>query len=299
MFLTRVLVPFLVFCLSCPTPVGSFKLFANLLGGDGDGKDPREHPACRMVENMERACLEGEGEVCQASMNPRTIVIGDVHGSATGLLDVLHGANITSAPDVCEWTEQGAGGTILVQIGDIVDRGDQAIEAWRCLGALQASAPEGSKVVRLLGNHELWWLQGLYHMRHTEADTIEVLEEIVLDLKAGIIDGRQHAAFVLPMGEVDILFIHAGIRPKMMDHLGKKLGNSSATAIAMHMNLKLQEHTAQCPGFGRRCPYDDEIFEAGPDRGGRGIGGPFWTDFSVLEEVLSCHSLSIEILLTN
>ena len=30
------------------------------------------------------------------------------------------------------------------------------------------------------------------------------------------------------------------------------------------------------------CSFADPLFEAGPDRGGSDIGGPFWTDFSVL-----------------
>jgi hypothetical protein len=28
----------------------------------------------------------------------------------------------------------------------------------------------------------------------------------------------------------------------------------------------------------------EELFEAGPERGGRHIGGPFWTDFKVLQK---------------
>ena len=277
--------------------VGSFRLLSGLFDG-GESLNPKEFSACKMANNIRQQHLMndtggGDDETsCHATTNPRVIVVGDVHGSAIGLLDILYGANITSAPNVCEWIEQGPGGTILVQIGDIVDREDQAIEAWRCLEALQSSSPKGSRVVRILGNHELWWLQGLYHMRHPKADTREVVEEIVLDLKAGILDGRQQAAFVLSLGDVDILFIHAGLRPEMLEYLQTKLGNSSAPAIAEHMNSILQEHTRGCPGFGRRCPYDDEIFQAGPDRGGDGIGGPFWTDFSVLERAEMSGSLA-------
>ena len=56
-------------------------------------------------------------------------------------------------------------------MGDIVDRGPLATEAYACLQHLQATAPAGCKVVRLLGNHELWWLEGAVHMRNEEADT--------------------------------------------------------------------------------------------------------------------------------
>lgn len=34
----------------------------------------------------------------------------------------------------------------------------------------------------------------------------------------------------------------------------------------------------------------EEIFEAGPERGGNHIGGPFWTDFRVLQHEFESHS---------
>lgn len=35
----------------------------------------------------------------------------------------------------------------------VCDRGPGATEAWVCLEALQRTAPEGSDVIRLVGNH--------------------------------------------------------------------------------------------------------------------------------------------------
>ena len=227
----------------------------------------------------------GANQCPNIALAPRVVVIGDVHGAASGLYEVMYAAGITISANVCEWNQdQGRDGTVFVQIGDIVDREDDAIGAWRCLNHLQDTAPVGSKVVRILGNHEVWWLQGAYHMRHPEADTVEVVQEIVLDLKQAILEDRQHAAYVHTVGEMSILFIHAGLRPEMMSYLQQKLSNSSADAIADHMNSVLVEHTFRCPGFGKRCAFDDEIFEAGPDRGGKSIGGPFWTDMSIIEQ---------------
>ena len=114
-------------------------------------------PACKILSTGKDSCDTADG-VCQLS-SPRIVVIGDVHGSANGLLEVLYQAEITVDDKSCFWKDQSVEGTILVQIGDIVDRGDQALEAWLCLNSLQSSPPEGSKVVRILGNHELWWLQ--------------------------------------------------------------------------------------------------------------------------------------------
>jgi len=58
------------------------------------------------------------------------IVIGDIHGSYDGLREVLFQANVTSSADLdttCEWQEQPETGTVVLQIGDMVDRGPGAV----------------------------------------------------------------------------------------------------------------------------------------------------------------------------
>lgn len=97
----------------------------------------------------------------------RIVTIGDVHGSLLGLQEDLFFANVTTSLDSCEWRPEAVD-TVVVQVGDIVDRGSQAIEAWRCLNKLQDSnVPDGSSIVRLVGNHELWWLEGHFHQKHS------------------------------------------------------------------------------------------------------------------------------------
>jgi hypothetical protein len=86
------------------------------------------------------------------STEPRIVAIGDVHGSLDGLRTDLFHANITMFKDKCEWKNQQVG-TLLVQVGDIVDRGQNTLEAWLCLDHLQKTAHIfNSKVVRLIGS---------------------------------------------------------------------------------------------------------------------------------------------------
>ena len=101
-----------------------------------------DSPACSMFNS----CVENS-----CGFRQRTVVIGDVHGTAFGLFELLYEANITSSIEHCEWKNQPAEGTLLVQVGDIVDRGHQAFQAWVCLEHLQSTAPAGSSVVRLIG----------------------------------------------------------------------------------------------------------------------------------------------------
>lgn len=113
--------------------------------------------------------------------NQRIITIGDVHGSLSGMLSVLHAANATVSPTSCEWRDD-ATNTLIVQVGDIVDRGPQALEAWQCLDKLQKEAlsdPQNSNnknngVIRLIGNHDLWWLEGHFHHRNVTAEYVSL-----------------------------------------------------------------------------------------------------------------------------
>ena len=126
-------------------------------------------PACRMQQTAATASLLSSAKIMNINgdidppkdelmkQEKRIIVIGDVHGSNQGLKEILYASNITSTlhGDVCEWRPQGPEGTLVIQVGDIVDRGGEATEAWQCLDDLQVSAPQGSSIIRLVGNHEV------------------------------------------------------------------------------------------------------------------------------------------------
>lgn len=97
------------------------------------------------------------------SSDPRIIAIGDLHGMFASFKKILQQAGISSADDPCVWSKPSspsARPTVLVQLGDLVDRGVESLECLRCLESLQKTVPAGSKVVRLIGNHDIWWMEG-------------------------------------------------------------------------------------------------------------------------------------------
>ena len=120
----------------------------------------KESPACILKSRREQCRAADTPSAAKTSTREaddyderRIIAIGDVHGSYSGLLDNLYGANITVAKDICQWKPQAGKGTVLIQMGDIVDRGPEAPEAWNCLRSLQKEANSyNSKVVRLFGS---------------------------------------------------------------------------------------------------------------------------------------------------
>lgn len=83
----------------------------------------------------------------------RIIAIADIHGSYIGLLDILFSSQISSCETCCDWDGPMGSNNLLVQLGDIVDRGPQAQDAFDCLRQLQSTASiVNSKLVRLIGS---------------------------------------------------------------------------------------------------------------------------------------------------
>ncbi len=89
----------------------------------------------------------------------RIVAIGDVHGAADAFVSILTTAGLIDA------NKQWIGGrTILVQTGDVTDRGAGTRAALDLLMSLEKQAAKaGGRVHALLGNHEVMNLTG--HMR--------------------------------------------------------------------------------------------------------------------------------------
>jgi calcineurin-like phosphoesterase family protein len=87
---------------------------------------------------------------------PRIIAVGDLHGDYSAWMDIAHAAGLVDAGN--HWA---AGKTVLVQLGDITDRGPDSLKIVRHLQQLQAEAPRaGGQVFVILGNHEAMNLLG-------------------------------------------------------------------------------------------------------------------------------------------
>ena len=80
----------------------------------------------------------------------RIVAVGDLHGDFAAWRDIAGAAGVVGSRG--QWT---GGRTILVQVGDVVDRGPDSLKIIRDLMRLQKEAPkQGGRVVVLVGNHE-------------------------------------------------------------------------------------------------------------------------------------------------
>jgi hypothetical protein len=106
-----------------------------------------------------------------AGAQPRRIIaVGDLHGDYGAWLDIARAAGLINPGG--RWA---AGSTILVQLGDIVDREPDSLRIIRSLQQLQKEAPRsGGKVIVVLGNHEAMNLLGDF--RYTTAGEFAAFE---------------------------------------------------------------------------------------------------------------------------
>ena len=87
----------------------------------------------------------------------RVVALGDVHGDYRALCAALVAAGLLDV-ETGGWC---GGDTVLVQLGDILDRGDSESECWELMQRLKEEArASGGGVVCLIGNHEVMNVAG-------------------------------------------------------------------------------------------------------------------------------------------
>ena len=208
------------------------------------------------------------------SKSPRHIVVGDVHGEHDGFKEILGQAGLIDLAG--NWTGKY---TVLVQTGDVIDRGPHSVEAVRLLRTLQeqAAAARG-KVVRLCGNHELMLLQGNWRYANFEdpAGMAGQLREEILAGKvlASYTDGAR-------------LYTHAGLRTKVRQDVEE--GSTRRNGLK---KLSDRLNRIFVDSLKRGDLETHPIFHVDSRRGGsHEIGGIFWGDYSRITESENAYDI--------
>ena len=88
----------------------------------------------------------------------RIVAVGDLHGDYAAWIDIARDARLIDAKN--KWI---GGRSVLVQTGDITDRGPDSLKIIRHLQKLDGEAKRaGGRVIVLLGNHEAMQVTGDY-----------------------------------------------------------------------------------------------------------------------------------------
>jgi hypothetical protein len=201
------------------------------------------------------------------SLNTRVIAVGDVHGEYDVLQRILLHAKLADSSG--HWT---GGNAILVQTGDVIDRGPKSLESVDLIRSLQEQAiRSGGKVVRLLGNHELMLLQD----NHSYAN-FERPEELAEAIKKEIADKKVQAAWT----DGKRLFSHAGVRTRLREWFE---GGKTSPGSGQFPPERLRRiANAANDGLVQAVVSDDykgpHFYIDGTRGGGDPFGGIFWGD---------------------
>ena len=165
---------------------------------------------------------------------------------------------------------------VLVQTGDVIDRGPHSVEAVQFLRQLQIQASAaGGRVVRLCGNHELVLLQGSLHLcKGSIADPAELRRQ----LREEILAGTLQAAYT----DGTRLYTHAGLRTRIRYEVERGAPPSSERRKLKHLADRLNQIFVDA--IKSKDLKKHPIFNVDEGRGGHhDVGGIFWGSESLLE----------------
>lgn len=176
----------------------------------------------------------------RASVHRRVLSIGDLHGDFAQTSGILRSLGLMN--EAGGWS---GGRDVLIQTGDIADRGHQEFDVYRALFRLQDEAPaSGGEVIMLLGNHELMNLQGDFTYASSKAGSAS--EDRLANRSdafgpAGWLGKRlrQRAQVVARIGEEygfshPVLYAHAGILPEVAASLDVQSNDSETHQGGQH-----------------------------------------------------------------
>ncbi len=223
------------------------------------------------------------------------IAIGDIHGDLPRLKAILSHAGLINEKD--KWIGKDS---MLIQLGDTIDRTPSEVPpfaAFRFLQNLQKQAAhcDNSKVIRLLGNHELMLLEGLYWFTLKDlgykAKTKLVIDQLAEEISQEVLEGKITGAW----SHNDILFLHGGLRTKVRNIILNFLHENNMALIGsdsmLATNLKIAINTLLKKALTNK-DFSNSIFWVSKYRGGKNeVGGVFWCDFFELTSSLGSYKI--------
>ncbi|ORX65141.1 Metallo-dependent phosphatase, partial [Anaeromyces robustus] len=211
----------------------------------------------------------------------RTIAIGDVHGDFNKFERVLRHAKLIDEND--DWIGTDS---ILVQVGDLTDRGPDFKQIIDLLIKLRAQAKEkGGIVYMMLGNHELYDMQAGYFM--LAKSDIDAFGGLAAREKAISMEGEYGKLLRTDMNVTlvvdDTLFVHGGLTYEFavrgIDEINKHAHEILTNAPAFDDILNNYYRKGQTHPL-----YTDPLFDM--------TNGPLWSKYYInTPEEESCPEL--------
>ena len=232
-------------------------------------------------------------ERCKCEFEGRDIfAFGDVHGELDGFKKNLRKSGVTDENG--HWVKGNT--AIVIQMGDVIDRGPKSLEAENYLDQLQTEAfANGGIVIKLIGNHELLILQKNYLYSVCSGMTLdqckELREKIIEDIKAN--------KLLLAWSDGTRLYTHAKARTAIRGCLVKEIleerkKEKALTAPSSEPEPKEEIFFEDLENYANILlkkavdanDFSHRVFDIGKSRGGNAlIGGLLWEDDSSFESL--------------
>ncbi|HDZ40289.1 MAG TPA: hypothetical protein ENH59_01215 [Bacteroidetes bacterium] len=185
---------------------------------------------------------------------PRTFVMGDIHGQYKRMIEMLISGGVIDNDLNWSW-----GDGHLVFIGDILDRGENVMEAlWLIYKLEKQAVSHNGKVHLLLGNHEAMILKN--DIRYISNKYYSLTSNLGLSYHDLFSENTVLGEWLRTKNVVEVIgntmFIHAGISSELLS-----------------MGLSLEEINS---GFRHLLNVDDEAGYTNMDRFMIGRYGPVW-----------------------
>ncbi|KAK9762090.1 hypothetical protein K7432_012501 [Basidiobolus ranarum] len=167
-----------------------------------------------LVSNPDNSDAKSSAILEPSIVHKRVVAIGDLHGDFESALKVLQLAKLVDAEG--SWI---GGDDILVQTGDIVDRGPDTLRLYQYFFKLSSDAANrGGQVINLLGNHEIMNFAGDYRYVHPADDLGSSKEPRLSAFNTEGILGSHLLRWNITTIVSDTVFSHADLHPRWAKH---------------------------------------------------------------------------------
>lgn len=153
----------------------------------------------------------------------RLVAIGDIHGDVQAFRKILQVAGLYDESKG-GWT---GGDATLVQIGDVLDRGDDELACLELIRRLKTEASlSGGRVVTMLGNHEVMNAAGI--TSYASPRSAAAFDDRAMAFRAGSTLAREIAPWPVCCVVGDTAFAHAGLTRAQVSRGLEALNTESA-----------------------------------------------------------------------
>ena len=144
-------------------------------------------------------------------MDKELIIIGDIHGDYQALVEILQKEEIIDNNNKFLKNDKK-----IIQLGDMVNKGKNSYKSLKLLQYVQKESGNDN-VIRLIGNHELMFLQNDYRYSKSKIDR-KNLKNIKELIKRDILNGSLKSCYNVN----NLIFSHAGITDYCINRLTLK-----------------------------------------------------------------------------